>query len=355
MNKNCFTYMMGLLVLGVFVFTGSACAAGAAKKGDGNVFPQSLFKDVGGAAQPPAHSEAPGRASAQDMAVGEFSGWKAPVSKGNYYFVKSAIGIFGTRWGTQPQTEQEYEDRTWEQLVLSFEAYRRGISVDQTELDAEIAKMLTADKVTFDRVKDPAAYERWVGDKAKEPVQLFENQLRHLIQLEKLRTQVLNSFTGITVTDQEAFQKFQDEYNTLELELVQFDELNKAKEYYGKMKSPAFWDAQGKKDPKFCRKPGFVSLEFLINMWKIPKDDCYKMMKLDVNTIYPPTPVWKGYGVFRIIRKRAADEKEFPRLKESYLKQVGMIKKYDQLNVWLKDLKRDAGIIVYPVSTGGAN
>jgi hypothetical protein len=85
-------------------------------------------------------------------------------------------------------------------------------------------------------------------------------------------------------------------------------------------------------------------------MWKIPKDDLYKMLKLPVNSIYPPTPVWKGYGVFRIVRQRPADEKEFPRLKDSYFKQVEMIKKYEQLNEWLKKLKQDAGIIVYPVA-----
>ena len=260
--------------------------------------------------------------------VGEFSSWKAPVSKGNYYFVKGAISVFGTRWGAEPQTEQEFEDRTWEQLVLSFEAYKRDIAVDQKEVDAEIAKMLTAEKVTFDRAKDGKAYADWVMTKAKEPVELFENQLRHLIQLEKLRAQMLDSFKA-EVTEQEAFQEFLNEYNTLELELVQFDELDKAKDYYRKMQNPSAWDAAGKKDPKFCRKPGFVSLEFLMNMWKIPKDDLYKMMKLKENSVYPPSPVWKGYGVFRIVKKRVADEKEFPRLKDSYFKQVEMIRKYE--------------------------
>jgi hypothetical protein len=295
------------------------------------------------AASSPALCQSPA-----DQPAGEFSGWKVPVSKGNYYFVKGAISIFGTRWGGEPQTAQEFEDRTWEQLVLSFEANRRGIVTDKTELDAEIGKMLTADKVTFDRAKDPAAYERWVREKTKEPVELFENQLRHLIQLEKLRAQVLDSFKE-SVSEQEALQKFLDQYNTLELELVQFDGLAAAQEYYRKMRKPALWDAEGKKDPKFCRRPGFVSLEFLINMWKIPREDCYKMMKLAVNSIYPPTAVWKGYGVFRIVRKRPADEREFPKLRDSYFKQVEMVKKFDRLNLWLKELKKEAGIIVYPV------
>lgn len=314
----------------------------------------AMFLSVAGwGVAPVLGQQAPAQSAAQNEYIGEFSGWKVPVSKGNYYFVKKTISVFGTRWGAEPQTEQEFEDRTWEQLVLSFEAYCRGISVEQKELDTEISKMLTAEKVTFDRAKDHAAYEQWVKDKAKEPVEVFENQLRHLIQLEKLRQQALDSFK-VTVTEQEARQEFRNEYNTLELELVQFDELDKAKEYYGKMRDYALWDAEGKKDPKFCRRPGFVSLEFLLNMWKIPKDDLYKMMDLDVNSIYPPTPVWKGYGVFRIVKKRVADEQEFPKLRDSYFKQVEMNKKYEQLGVWLKNLKQEAGIIVYPAAPAAA-
>ncbi len=310
-------------------------------------------------AQPLPQKEAEGRASAQPAAaqaspepkyIGEFAGWKVQVPYGNYYFVKGAISVFGTRWGAEPQTEQEFEDRTWDQLVLSFEAYRRNITVEQKDVDAEITKMLTAAKATFDRTKDRAAYESWVKERTKEPVELFENQLRHLIQLEKLRQQVLDSFK-VAVTEDEALQEFRNEYNTLELQLVQFDDLEKAKEFYGKMRDPKAWDEAEAKDPKFCRRPGFVSLEFLINMWKIPKDDCYKMMGMPVDSVYPPTPVWKGYGVFRIVKQRPADDKEFAKLRDSYFKQVEMNKKYEELGSWLKKLKNEAGIMLYPVKT----
>ncbi|MGE5309204.1 MAG: hypothetical protein ACM3OC_08975 [Deltaproteobacteria bacterium] len=279
--------------------------------------------------------------------IGEFVNWKTQVPKSNYYIIMGAISIFGNRWGSEIKDQKELENAAWDQVVLSFEAFRRGITVDQKEVEEELDKTLKAEKAAFDRAKDPKAYEAWVKEKTKEPPALFENQLRHMIQLEKLRKQVLDSFTA-TVTDQEAFQTFLDQYNTLELELVQFDDLAKAKAYYAKMRDYRSWDAAGKKDPKFCRKPGFVCLEFLINMWKIPREDCYKMIKMEVNSVYPPAPVWKGYGVFRIVKKREADEKEFPKLKDQYLKTVEMRKKYEQLGGWLKDLRQEAGVKVYP-------
>lgn len=283
----------------------------------------------------------------KEVFVGEFSGWGVKVPITNYYFVKGAISVFGTKWGPSLQTEQEFEDATWEQLVLSYEVFRRDIKVEQSQVDEEITKMLKAEKVTFDWQKDKNAYEKWVKDKTREPTTLFENQLRHLIQLENLRKQVLDSFKP-TVTEEEAKQEYINEYNTIELELKQFDQLKSAQDFYEKMKDPKLWDEEGKKDPKFFMHPGFVSFEFLINMWKIPKDDLYKMFKLKVNSIYPPTPIYKGYGVFRILKIRVANEEDFPKLRQSYFKQVEMIKKYEELKSWLKRLKEEAQIRVYP-------
>jgi hypothetical protein len=279
--------------------------------------------------------------------VGEFCGWNTGVSLDTYYVVKGAIMVFGTRWGAQPQTEQELEDRVWEQLVLSSEAFRRNIKVEDKELNEEIDKMLSSEKVKFERLKNRDAYLNWVRDKTKEPVNFFENQLRHLLQLENLRKQVLESFKP-TVTQEEAHQEFLNEYNTLELELVQFDELEKAEDFYLRMQKPQIWEDELKKNPKFAQHPGFVSLEFLIDMWKIPKDDLYKMLDLEVNSIYPPIPVYKGYGVIRILKKRIADEADFAKRSEYYFKQVGMIKKYDELKDWLKRLKQEADIKLYP-------
>jgi len=279
--------------------------------------------------------------------IGEFSGWKTPVPFSNYYFVKSAIIVFGTKWGAPPQTEQDLEDRVWEQLVLSYEAFRQGVKVEDQELDEEIDKLVQSEKVTFDRKKDKDAYAAWVKDKTKENVELFENQLRHLAQLEKLRKQVLDTFKP-QVSEEEAKNEFINEYNTIELELKQFDELKDAEAFYKKMKNPKLWVKELKNNPKFAQHPGFVSFEFLINMWKIPKDDLYKMLEMDIDSIYPPIPVYKGYGVIRILKKRPADPAEFPKVRESYFKQVEMIKKYEQLNAWLKKLKEEAGIKIYP-------
>jgi len=283
-----------------------------------------------------------------DEPVGEFSAWGVRVSRGNYYFAKGAIMVFGTKWGASPQTPEELEERTWEDLLLSFEAYRRGIKAEDSELKDEADKLLKAEKVTFDRQKEPGAYAKWIKEKTGEGRELFENQLRHLMQLQKLRQQVMVSISP-KVSEQEAFQEFLNEYNTLSVQLAQFDDLGAAKSFYAKVKNkPKLWEKEEAQNPKLFRKPGFVAAEFLIEMWKFPKDEVYKMLALKIGTVYQPIPIYGGkYAVCKILEQRLAEPSQFPKLKESYYKQIEMKKKYDGLSDWIKKFKDEAKLKVY--------
>ncbi|MDD5466035.1 MAG: peptidylprolyl isomerase [Candidatus Omnitrophica bacterium] len=274
--------------------------------------------------------------------AGEFFG--APVPAGNYYFVKGVIAVFGNRFGIQPQTAQELEDCVWDNLLLSYEAFRRNITVDQTEVENEIAKIIKEEKVEFDRKKEKDVYAQWVKKRVNEPVELFENQIRHLIQLEKLRKEVMDGINP-QVSEEEAYQEFLNEYNTLGIELVQFDQLKDARDFYQKAeKNPQFWGKEKDKRPKDFKRPGFVALEFLMEMWKLPKDAVYKMVQMEIGSIYPPAPIYKGYGVFKVLEKRPAEEAKYPQLKQSYFEQIKMKKKYEGFNDWFKALKQSANI-----------
>ena len=281
----------------------------------------------------------------------EFSGelFGMPVPMGNYYFVKDVIILFGNQWGAQPTTAEELENCIWDNLLLSYEAFRRDITVKQDEVDAEITKMLQAEKVQFDWKQEKGAYAKWVKEKTNGTVELFENRISHLIQLKTLRQQVLDSIVT-TANDEEAYQEFLNEYNTLSVELVQFDELKNAEEFCKKIKTnPKLWEKEKNKRPKDFKRPGFVALEFLMDIWKFPKDAVYKMMQMKVGDIYPPEPIYKGYGVFKVLQQRPADESQYPKLKDSYHEQIRMKKKYDGLKEWFENLKKEANIKIYPV------
>lgn len=277
--------------------------------------------------------------------VGQF--FDIQVPEDNYFFIKSVLVVFGNRWGKQPTTPQELEGATWDQLVLSYEAFRRGINVNPDEIDVEIDKILQAEKVTFDRKDDFQAYEQWIKDKTNEPKGLFENQIRHLVQLEKLRQQVMDSITP-AVNEQEAYREFVNEYNTLSVELREFRELKEAENFYKKAKANLkFWNEEKTKNPKDFRRPGLVSTEFLMDLWKFPKSAIDRMMKMKPGAMYPPAPIYKGYGVFKILEKRPANPDEFPKLRKSYYEQIRMKKKFSGLSEWFQNLKKQANIKIY--------
>ena len=161
-----------------------------------------------------------------------------------------------------------------------------------------------------------------------------------------LRETVRKSFQP-QVTKEEAFQEYLNEYNTLAVEFVQFEDLKAAQAYYAKMKDPKLWEKEAKKNPKFAVRPGFVSLECLIELWRIPKEDAYAMLGFKEGSVYKPTPIYRGYGVFHTLEKRVAQKEKFPEVEKSYHEQLKVKKQYEALKDWIKQLKKDADTKVF--------
>ena len=292
--------------------------------------------------------------------AGEFFG--VPVPIGNYRFVETVVRIFNTSWARVPRTTEELEKRIWDELLLSYEAFRRDIKPSRQEIEVEITNTIKSSKGSFDWKEDQEAYEKWVKETLRESIEPFENQMTHLVTIKKLRQQVLDSIEP-DVTEEEAFQEFLNEYNTLEIELVQFDELKDAREFHQKAESRReFWEREKKKEEEEIEKeekegkekrrssfkrPGFVCLEFLMDMWKLPEKAVYDMIEMDIGSIYPPTPIYRGYGVFKVLKIRRAEKEEFPKRRESYYQQIRMRKKHAGFNRWLKELREEANIKKY--------
>ena len=270
------------------------------------------------------------------------------VSLQNYYFIKGVFAVFGNKFGPQPKTPEENESAIWEQLLLSYEAFRRGITAREEEVNEELGKILAAENVNFDREKDRDAYEKWVKDKTGAPSAVFEGQLRHLIQIQKLRKTVMESVDP-PVSPQEAYQKFLNEHNNLSVELVQFDELRDAEAFYQKARRrTAFWEEEKKNRPKDFKRPGAVSLEFLMDLWGFDKKASYRMMRLAPGQIHPPAPIYKGFGVFKVLNKSAADRSVYPKVEKGYYEQIRDSKRTQELRKWIEDLKKQANIRIYP-------
>jgi len=276
--------------------------------------------------------------------VGEFFDIKVP--RDNYVFIKTTHIVFGDQAGPA-KTEEEKEQRIWDDLVFSYEAFRRGISVSQEEIDEEVKKILDAEKAALDFKKDRKAYEEWLKNRTNEPIELFENQLRHLIQMRKLRQQVMDSITP-EVSDKEAHQRFLDESSSLSVELAEFPTKEEAEAFYKKARAnKKLWDEEKARRPKDFRQPGFVTLAFLIDIWKFPRDGSYQMLKMKKGQLYGPAPIYKGYGVFQVLDARPANESDYAKVKESYYAKIRLTKKYEGAEEWMKDLKKQANVKIY--------
>ena len=332
--------MRRLFILLILMFSLTSCSSqeGAEPQGQKSVPEPIQTKEVG------LDEETPLVPKPEDLA-GELFG--VPVPMNNFYFAMRVAVMFGTPWGAIPRNSEQLEERTWNDLLLSYEAFRRNITVSDEELEGEITKNLKGYKVEFDWKADKDAYEQWAKDTLKEPSQLFENQMRHLVQLKKLQEEVLNSFDPV-VTDEEAYQEFLNEYNTLSIELVQFDALENAQAFYEKVKADAqAWEKEKAAAADKFKRPGFVALEFLMHMWKLEFKAVYDMIEMEVGSVYPPSPIYKGYGVFKVLEIRRADQAEFDKRKEYYYDQLKQTKRYQGFNEWFTDLKKQAGLKIY--------
>lgn len=322
-----------------------------------SVVPPTRTDNNVGAGLAPAPDRATARvAPTQTAAVpppyaGELFGVKVPLQ--NYNFVKAGIMIFGNKWGAPVRSDADLEKATWDQLLLSFIAFNENIAVIREEINVEITKTLAAENVSFDWKKDAAAYESWVKTRTSVSARVFEEEIRHLLQIEKLRAKILDAMNP-PVTEDEARQKFLNEHNSLSVELAQAANLKEAENFYKRVQGKAkLWDARKHTQPQDFKRPGFVSLEFLIDLWKIPADACYAMMQRNAGDIYPPRPIYKGYAVFKVLEKKPADEAGFTSAKDAYVEKVRNQKRYQWLDFWFNDAKAKAQIKSYPLAAQG--
>jgi len=82
-------------------------------------------------------------------------------------------------------------------------------------------------------------------------------------------------------------------------------------------------------------------------MWKFPQKAVYDMIEMQIGEIYPPAPIYEGYGVFKVLDIRRADESKFAKRKASYFMQLRSRAKYEGFKGWLEDLRKNADIQIY--------
>ena len=114
------------------------------------------------------------------------------VSYRDYLSAQRAAQIFSPPPpdGNPPDAGQ-IEMQTWEFLVLSREAKRRKITVNDEEIRQEIMRLLGT---KGDLGLTGEQYQQWIQNTFREPAREFENQLRERLRIQKLVNETREGF-----------------------------------------------------------------------------------------------------------------------------------------------------------------
>lgn len=288
-----------------------------------------------------------GTNAAEAAPVEEFAGeiFGSPVAAGNYYFAKRVHSIF-QRPEEKDLSPEEMERVIWHNLVLSFEAYRRKIEVTPEEFSQWVDSVLAALELPFTRTKDPEAYKKWAEEELKQSVEIFENQMRYLANIEKLRREIVKEMQ-VTVSEEELKDDYLNVENHVGGEYQIFETKAEADAFYEAHSTEKKWEKYKKQNPDKIKQFHPITLQAIIDLWGVPRDLIYEFHALDTGKVGRPMPFGNKWGVFRLTEKRSGDLKLFPDQREACLKRVESRKKFQAAEQWLKDIYDQANVKVW--------
>jgi hypothetical protein len=269
-----------------------------------------------------------------------------PVSMDNYYFAKRVAYMYPRPWGAADMPEDQREDVVWESLILHYESFRRGITATEEELNVMADEILRSHEQTFTRRSDPDRYRRWISDNLKQDVELFENQLRYLIQIRQLKERLLQE-QQVTATLPEMQQEFLNEQHHVGGEMVTFQDNEDAQRFYDQMKEPGAWDIMKGAGKHPVRPVSMMTIEAYVDLWGVPHEQMMAFHALELGQVGPPMPFGKEWAVYRLLDKRTGDLKDFPGKEEAYRRQVEAKKKFEAQQAAIKALKDKAALKVF--------
>ncbi len=279
-------------------------------------------------------------------AAGEIAGeiFGVPVPMGNYYFAKRVHGTFQSP-EERKMTPEEMEKNVWNNLILSYQASIKKIEVTDKEFDEWTDSVLTALDLKFTRTQDPEKYKEWIEGTLKATVELFENQMRYLATIEKLKREMINEMQ-VTVTEDELKSDFMNTENHVGGEYTLFETKKEADDFYAANHEQSKWEEYKKANADKVKPFMLITLQAIIDLWGVPHDQIYEFHAMPLGTVGKPLPFGTQTGVFRLLEKRTGDLTNFEAQREKLKPRVEARKKYQARNDWLEEIVKQANLKV---------
>jgi len=270
--------------------------------------------------------------------IGEAFG--SPVTGEEFVYYYKTASMFTRLGKDDAESERDEEDvrqEAWQNLIFRHEAENLGIEVSWEELRAEVKRLLAEKGIK----EDYEEYSAWVKSQFNEDINTFERRIEDLLIINKFMD--IKTNPEVSVTEEEMKQKFLNQYNSFESEYIAFGSKEEAQEFLKKVKAnPKLWKdtyeekkAEGQKGASWIN---IMSLEALIDLWKIPKDDAYKILSHKEGD-FIVSEFFYGVAVFRLLRKREANLDKYTDEKQEYYRKVMTVsRKRKKIKEYFEDL-----------------
>src|SRR3989344_794017 len=277
----------------------------------------------------------------QTDVIGEAFG--APVKNEEFLYHFKTASLFTRSGGGQAErNDEDRRQEAWQNLVFVKEAKDQGVIVPREEIVAELKRLLFEKNVEYGSEQ----YTRWVIENFAEDPKTFERRIEDLLTINKLLKMKLDP--GVAVTEEEMKEKFLNQYNSFESEYILFENDPQGAQEFAVncKKNPKLWfDTYQEKKPlgqKGASWINIMSLEALIDLWKIPKEDAYRILDSKEGDLIVAKQFY-GDAVFRLLDSRKADLKEYNEAKQQYYREMlTKSKKHKQAQEYLDGLFKRA-------------
>ncbi len=251
--------------------------------------------------------------------VGQIFGEQITEGEFNYYLKTSSMFSRSGNSDTERDEDMVRQD-AWVNMIYLREAKKIGIKVSKEDFKKELTRLMDEKNIEY----GTDAYYLWVTKVLKEDLSVFERRIEDLLIVNEFMS--IKTQPEVTVTDEEMKQKFLNQYSSFESEYVSADSEESALKLVDEVKrNPKIWkvkyDEGKEKGQKGAAWINMMSLEALIDLWKIPKEDAYRILSHNKGD-FIAAKFYYDYAVFRLLNKREADISKYDDKKKKYYKDM---------------------------------
>jgi peptidylprolyl isomerase len=181
---------------------------------------------------------------------------------------------------------------------------------------------------------------------APDELPTFERRIRGLLTINKLNKVKMDQ--NVTVSEEEMREKFFNQRNSFEGEYIGFDSAAEAEAFMQRVQAqPVLWkETFDRKREELGQKGAawinMMTLEAMIDLWKMPKEDAYRVHGLQEGD-FAVAKEYYGDAVFRLLFKTTAKEEDYTEeRRESYRQTLTSMKKHQSAQAYLDDLVKRA-------------